>query len=129
MQWLMLQQEQPKDFVIATGQQYSVREFVTWCCEELEIDIHFEGSGLKEIGVVKKVPKRFSTTLKKEQIIVRVDPKYYRPAEVETLLGDASLARQELGWKPKITARELCSEMLASDLSEATKSKNYGNDP
>ena len=124
MQWLMLQQKTPKDYVISSGEQYSVRQFLIWCSEDLGLELEFRGEGDQEIAVVKSVPKQFSCSLKEGQIIVRVDPKYYRPAEVETLLGDAGMAKKELGWQPKITAREMCSEMMSHDLSQAMLEKN-----
>lgn len=121
MQWMMLQQEHPQDFVIATGQQYSVREFVRWSAEELGILLHFEGSGLEERGVVKAVTGDVAACLKEGDVIVRVDPRYFRPAEVETLLGDPTKAKEVLGWAPEITAREMCAEMVASDLQTARR--------
>lgn len=111
MQWLMLQQETPEDFVIATGVQYSVRDFVNIAAEELGIHIRWEGQGVDEKG--------FDTATGK--CIVQVDPRYFRPTEVETLLGDASKARQKLGWTPKITFQELVSEMVQSDLQSAQR--------
>lgn len=108
-QWLMLQQEQPEDFVIATGEQHSVREFVTLASAELGIDVRWEGEGIEERGID-------STT---GEVIVRVDPRYFRPAEVDTLLGDPSKARQKLGWLPKVEFRELVREMALSDLRTA----------
>ena len=112
MQWLMLQQDKPKDYVIATGKQYSVREFINAVCEKLNMPITWEGSGKEEKGVNKK-----------GQCVVRVDPKYYRPCEVDTLLGDATLAHKELGWKPKTTFDQLIDEMVDSDLKLAKKEK------
>ena len=99
--WLMLQQDQPKDYVIATGEQYSVREFVERCAPKFGVDIEWQGEGLDEVGI--------DTTTGKT--IIRVDPKYFRPAEVESLLGDSTLAREELGWKPKYTFDKLVEEM------------------
>ncbi len=119
LQWLMLQQEQAEDYVIATGEQYSVREFITWSAAELGITLGFEGTGLDEVGVVEEVADQSATAVKPGDAIVRIDPRYFRPAEVETLLGDSSKARKNLGWVPEITARELCAEMVASDLQVA----------
>jgi len=119
VQWLMLQQKRAKDFVIATGQQHSVREFVGWSAEELGITLSFDGEGLDEIGVVDAVADQSAVSVKPGDVIVRVDPRYFRPAEVETLLGDASKARLELGWEPRTSARDLCAEMVASDLLTA----------
>ncbi|MFJ5409482.1 GDP-mannose 4,6-dehydratase [Pectobacterium punjabense] len=121
MQWLMLQQESPEDFVIATGKQISVREFVNMSAEELGIELTFEGSGVEEVGIVKSIQNWASVTAKVGDIIVRVDPQYFRPAEVETLLGDPTKAKDKLGWVPEITVREMCAEMVKSDLEEAEK--------
>ncbi|MDP2450449.1 MAG: GDP-mannose 4,6-dehydratase [Polaromonas sp.] len=110
MQWLMLQQDEPEDFVIATGMQYSVRDFVNFAAEELGIDVRWEGDGVEEKG--------YDATGK---CIVAVDPRYFRPTEVETLLGDASKAKQKLGWTPKITFKELVAEMVREDLKSAER--------
>jgi len=119
MQWMMLQQDTPEDFVIATGQQYSVRDFITWSAEELGIALRFEGEGSEERGIVEYVTGNIASSLKPGDVIVRIDPRYFRPAEVETLLGDPTKAREKLGWVPEITAREMCAEMVASDLQTA----------
>jgi GDPmannose 4,6-dehydratase len=121
MQWLMLQQERPRDFVIATGQQHSVRQFVTWAAEDLGVTLRFEGSGVEEVGIVDAVSGSVETSLRSGDVIVRVDPRYFRPAEVESLLGDASAAREALGWVPQVTARELCTEMVTADLDTARR--------
>ena len=121
MQWLMLQQDKPKDYVIATGKHYTVREFIEWSAKELGIEISFEGHGVNEIGIVSNVSGISSDYVTKGMVICKVDEKYFRPAEVETLLGDPSLAKKELGWKPKISAQEMCKEMIASDLDAANK--------
>lgn len=121
MQWMMLQQEVADDFVIATGQQYSVRQFVQWTAEELGISLRFEGTGVGELGIVEAVNGNTSTAVKPGDVIVRVDPRYFRPAEVETLLGDPSKAKVKLGWVPEISARDMCSEMVAADLESARK--------
>ncbi|WP_120499686.1 GDP-mannose 4,6-dehydratase [Roseovarius sp. EL26] len=110
MMWLMLQQDTPEDFVIATGQQYSVREFVTRAAEGLDMKLTFEGEGLDEVA-------RDETG----RVVVKVDPQYFRPAEVETLLGDASKAREKLGWTPETPFEELVREMVESDLAEAKR--------
>tara|TARA_B100001057_G_scaffold253951_1_gene254217 strand:+ start:2483 stop:3595 length:1113 start_codon:yes stop_codon:yes gene_type:complete len=131
MQWMMLQSDTPKDFVISTGKQYSVRQFIEWSARELEIEISFKGDGEDEIGLISSVAGESAKYLKSGDIICRVDKKYFRPAEVETLLGDASLAKKELGWEPKITVQEMCKEMVAIDLEEAKKNlilKNHGFD-
>ncbi|MCW5200451.1 GDP-mannose 4,6-dehydratase [Desulfobulbus sp. F4] len=111
MQWLMLQQEQPEDFVIATGTQHSVREFVEIAAEELGMQIVWQGSGLDEVGIERKSGRT----------IVRVDPRYFRPTEVETLLGDPSKAKEKLGWEPKISFEEMVREMIVEDLKLAER--------
>lgn len=122
MQWLMLQQENPKDFVIATGEQYSVRDFIEASAKELGISMKWEGQGEAETGIISSLSGGDAgANLKPGSVIVRVDPRYFRPTEVETLLGDASKAREELGWTPKITFRELVAEMVAADLEEAKR--------
>ncbi len=121
MQWLMLQQETPEDFVIATGLQYSVRDFVTLAANKLGIQISFEGSGSNEKGVVVKVTGENSPALNVGDVIVAIDENYFRPSEVETLLGDASLAKDRLGWTPKTSLDELIHEMILSDLADARR--------
>jgi GDPmannose 4,6-dehydratase len=123
MQWMMLQQETPDDFVIATGKQYSVRQFIMWAVDELGLDLVFEGAGVNEIGRITGFRKERYDGLSVGDVIVRIDPQYYRPAEVETLLGDPSKAKEILGWEPLITAKEMCVEMVESDLSLAKKAK------
>lgn len=107
MQWLMLQQEEPEDFVIATGLQYSVREFIEWTAAELGMPLRWQGAGVEEVAYWG------------DKAVVRIDPRYFRPAEVETLLGDPQKAKEKLGWVPEITAREMCAEMVAHDLAQA----------
>lgn len=119
MQWLMLQQEQPEDFVIATGQQYSVREFIQWTANELGIQLSFEGEGVDERAVVTGIVGEDAPSLSVGDVIVRVDPRYFRPTEVETLLGDATKARDRLGWVPEINAQAMCREMVATDLAQS----------
>ena len=121
MQWLMLQQEQPEDFVIATGVQFSVRQFVQWSAEHLGITLRFEGSGVDEVGIVESISGDAAPALKVGDVIVRVDKRYFRPSEVETLLGDPSKAKQKLGWTPEITVQEMCAEMVAEDLQAAKR--------
>ncbi len=121
MQWMMLQQEKPVDFVIATGQQYSVREFITWAAADLGITLRFEGTGVDEQGIVESVSGDNAAAVKVGDVIVKVDPRYFRPAEVETLLGDPAKAKELLGWVPEITAREMCAEMVAEDLRAAKR--------
>ena len=125
MQWLMLQQEKPDDFVIATGVQYSVRQFVEFAAAELGITLRWEGEGVDEIGIVADLSrsKTDNTKLKIGDIIVQVDPRYFRPTEVETLLGDPTKAKEKLGWVPKTTLQELVSEMVLADLETAKKAR------
>ena len=121
MQWMMLQQDEPRDYVIATGKQYSVREFITWSANALGIDIEFKGTGLDEVGIVTGISGDLAPKIAVGQEIVRIDPRYFRPAEVDTLLGDPSKAKAELGWEPKITAKEMCEEMIAADHKAARR--------
>ncbi len=121
MQWMMLQQDAPEDFVIATGQQYSVREFIRWTGEELGLTLEFSGSGIDEVARVTAITGDKAPALKVGDIVMRIDPRYFRPAEVETLLGDATKARLKLGWTPQITAREMCAEMVAEDFKTARR--------
>jgi GDPmannose 4,6-dehydratase len=120
MQWLMLQQDKPEDFVIATGVQYSVRQFVEFAALELGVTLAFTGEGKEEVGTVVKV-EGDKAHCKVGDVVVKVDPRYYRPTEVETLLGDPSKAKQKLGWMPKITLRELVTEMVESDYLSAKR--------
>jgi GDPmannose 4,6-dehydratase len=129
MQWMMLQQEQPEDFVIATGVQYSVRQFITWSAAELGITLRFEGQGINETAIVEKIEGTNAPALNVGDAIVKIDQRYFRPTEVETLLGDPSKAKQKLGWIPEITAESMCSEMVKNDLEHAKKHallKQYG---
>lgn len=121
MQWLMLQQETPEDYVIASGKQFSVREFIAWAAYELGITLRFEGEGVNEIGIVAAVEGAAAPAVKPGDVILRIDPRYFRPAEVETLLGDASKAQQRLGWTPEISAQDMCAEMVADDLKSAKR--------
>jgi GDPmannose 4,6-dehydratase len=121
MQWLMLQQDTPEDFVIATGQQYSVRQFIAWSAAELGIELAFEGEGVDERAVVTSRTGDFAPSVKPGDVVVRVDPRYFRPTEVETLLGDPSKAHAKLGWTPEITVQEMCAEMVRHDLEEARR--------
>ena len=121
MQWMMLQQDTPRDFVIATGQQHSVRDFIRWAAEDLGITLEFEGQGLDEVARVVSVTGDMAPALKQGDVVMRIDPRYFRPAEVDTLLGDPTLARETLGWQPEITAREMCAEMVAEDLRAARR--------
>ncbi|MCJ2180713.1 GDP-mannose 4,6-dehydratase [Novosphingobium album (ex Hu et al. 2023)] len=121
MQWMMLQQDHPEDFVIATGVQYSVREFIQWSAAELGITLAFEGEGTEEVGVVAAIEGDIAACVAVGDVILRIDPRYYRPAEVETLLGDPTKAKEKLGWTPQITAQEMCVEMVAEDLKAARR--------
>ena len=121
MQWMMLQQEQAEDFVIATGKQISVRDFVSMTANEAGIALQFSGEGVDEIGTVVAVDADKAPGVTVGDIVVRVNPKYFRPAEVETLLGDPTKAKQKLGWVPEITVEQMCQEMVQSDIIEAKK--------
>jgi GDPmannose 4,6-dehydratase len=128
MQWLMLQQEKPDDFVIATGVQYSVRQMVEQSCKVLGIKLRWEGAERNEIGIVESLDAHGEDFVdvgmghvQKGDVIVRVDPRYYRPTEVQTLLGDPTKAREKLGWTPKTTFEELVQEMVLSDLEAAKR--------
>lgn len=119
MQWMMLQQDQPEDFVIATGKQISVRDFIRLSAKELGIELDFSGEGLDEIATVANIIGDKCSGVAVGDVIVRVDPKYFRPAEVETLLGDPTKAKEKLGWTPEITVEEMCAEMVNHDLQQA----------
>lgn len=119
MQWLMLQQEKPVDYVIATGKQHSVRQFIQWSAAHLGIHLRFEGSATEEIGYVDSLESSADVSVKPGDPIIRIDPRYFRPSEVETLLGDSSKAHEDLGWTPRITVQEMCQEMVSEDLKVA----------
>lgn len=119
LQWLMLQQEKPEDFVIATGEQYSVRQFILWAAEDVGMQLRFEGKGVEEVAVVVSAKGELAPAVRPGDVVLRIDPRYFRPAEVDSLLGDASKAREILGWKPSITVREMCAEMVAADVKVA----------
>lgn len=121
MQWMMLQQDKPEDFVIATRVQYSVREFIRWSAEELGIELEFSGEGIEEIATVSAISGEEAPALKVGDVIMRIDPRYFRPAEVETLIGDPSKAKEMLGWEPEITVQAMCAEMVAEDLKTAKR--------
>jgi GDPmannose 4,6-dehydratase len=116
MQWMMLQQDQPEDFVIATGVQYSVRQFIEWTATALGMQLRWAGTGVDEVAYCHSRDDGNPCPL---DPIVRIDPRYFRPAEVETLLGDPTKAKQKLGWVPEITAQDMCTEMVISDLAQA----------
>ncbi len=131
MQWMMLQQDQPEDFVIATGKQISVREFVRMSAQEAGIELAFSGEGVEEIATVTAVDFAKAPAVSVGDVIVKVDPRYFRPAEVETLLGDPTKAKEKLGWVPEITVEEMCAEMVANDLDQAKRHallKSHGYD-
>jgi GDPmannose 4,6-dehydratase len=121
MQWMMLQQPQADDFVIATGVQYSVRQFITWSAEELGVTLTFEGKGVDETATVASIKGDKAPELKVGDVVVKIDSRYFRPTEVETLLGDPSKAKAKLGWTPEITVQQMCAEMVVTDLEEAKK--------
>ncbi|MDP2021674.1 MAG: GDP-mannose 4,6-dehydratase [Hydrogenophaga sp.] len=121
MQWMMLQQDKPQDFVIATGVQYSVRQFIEMAAKELGITLVFEGEGVNEKAIVQKVEGDLAPAVKPGNVLVQVDPRYFRPAEVETLLGDPAKAKAVLGWLPEITVQEMCREMVVVDLKIAQR--------
>lgn len=121
MQWLMLQQEKPEDFVIATGVQQSVREFITWAASDLGITVEFKGTGVEEIGIITAITGDMAPALKVDDVIVRIDPGYFRPSEVETLLGDPAKAKEKLGWVPEISARDMCRQMVTEDHKSARR--------
>lgn len=131
MMWMMLQQDVADDYVVATGVQHSVRQFIVWSAKELGITLRFEGKGVDEVGIVKAVEGDKAPAVKVGDTLVRVDPRYFRPAEVETLLGDPSKAKAKLGWEPHITVQEMCAEMVAEDLKIACRHallKQHGYD-
>jgi len=131
MQWMMLQQDAPEDFVIATGVQYTVRQFIAWSAAELGISLEFSGEGVDEIATITAIEGDKAPALKVGDVIMRIDPRYFRPAEVETLLGDPSKAKAKLGWVPEITVQEMCAEMVAEDLKVAQRHaflKAHGHD-
>ena len=131
MQWMMLQQDKPQDFVIASGLQCSVRDFIRKSAARLGITVAFEGQGEQELAIVKAIDGKHAPALKVGQVIVRVDPRYFRPTEVETLLGDPTKAKAELGWVPEITLDEMVAEMVAHDLDQAKRHallKTHGYD-
>lgn len=121
MQWMMLQQDAPEDYVIATGVQYSVREFITWSATELGIELAFTGTGTEEIATVTAITGDLAPALKVGDVVMRIDPRYFRPAEVETLLGNPAKAKKNLGWVPEITAQEMCAEMVVEDHKAAQR--------
>lgn len=121
MQWMMLQQDVAEDFVIATGVQHSVREFINWSAAELGITLRFEGEGVDEVGIVTEITGDNASALSVGDVILKIDPRYFRPAEVETLLGDPTKAKEVLGWTPEITAQEMCAEMVKEDLKAAKR--------
>jgi GDPmannose 4,6-dehydratase len=131
MQWLMLQQEKPEDFVIATGTQCSVRKFIEESAQKLGFNLRWEGHGIDEVGIVDSIQKSSKVdkcpALEVGMIIIKIDPRYFRPTEVETLLGDASKAKEKLNWEPEVTLQEMVAEMIEADLLEARKAVLFKN--
>ena len=123
MQWKMLQQKKPDDFVIATGKQYSVKKFVELCCQFLGVEILWKGKGLNEKGIVKKFDKNLCPFLKKDMVIVKIDKKYFRPLEVDNLIGNSMKAKKILGWKSKTSIKMLVHDMMKSDYAKAKENK------
>ncbi len=121
MQWMMLQQDKPKDYVIATGKQYSVRQFIIWSANALGIKLEFKGRGIEEVGIVKGISGDLCPSVSIGKEIIRIDSRYFRPTEVEALIGDASKAKKDLGWKSEITAQEMCKEMVKEDYKAASR--------
>ena len=119
MQWMMLQQDKPDDFVIATGVQYTVRQFIEWTAAALGMELRWEGTGVNEVGYWSPTKSSVPSPQSSSEPVVRIDPRYFRPTEVETLLGDPAKAKQKLGWFPEITAQQMCHEMVAHDLQQA----------
>ncbi len=131
MQWMMMQQDVAEDFVIATGVQYSVRQFISWSAAELGITLEFTGEGIDEKATIVAIDGDKAPALKVGDVVMQIDPRYFRPAEVETLLGDPSKAKQKLGWTPEITVQEMCAEMVSEDLKIAQRHallKQHGHD-
>ncbi|TKB09445.1 GDP-mannose 4,6-dehydratase [Desulforhopalus sp. IMCC35007] len=128
MQWMMLQQEKPEDFVIASGEQHSVRDFVDAAAAELGMTMSWQGTGIDEVGILSGLPDNYSGAIKQGDVIVRVDSRYFRPTEVETLLGDPRKAKEKLGWEPETTFSELVAEMMRSDFEEAKKDELCKNE-
>ena len=124
MQWLMLQQDKPDDYVIATGEQYSIKQFVTWAAEELGIGVEFRGEGLNECGIITSIEGELAEAVSVGDKIIEIDPAFLRPTEVESLLGDSQKALTKLGWKPKISVKEMCAEMVREDY-KAARGRKY----
>jgi GDPmannose 4,6-dehydratase len=118
---MMLQLDEAEDFVIATGVQHSVREFISWTAAELGIELEFEGSGVDELARVASLKGEKAPALSVGDIVMRISPRYFRPAEVDTLLGDPTKAKEKLGWVPEITAQEMCAEMVEEDHKAARR--------
>ena len=131
MQWMMLQQDKPDDFCIATGVQHSVRQFIKWSALELGLTLRFEGEGLDEVGIVDSIEGDDAPAIKVGDVVFRVDKHYFRPAEVEALLGSPKKAKDELGWVSEITVQEMCAEMVREDLKDAKRHallREYGHE-
>ena len=123
MQWLMLQADVADDYVIATGVQYSIRQFLEWAANEIGIGLRFEGEGISEVAVVSSLQGDDCPALEVGDVICRIDERYFRPTEVETLLGDPTKAKRDLGWEPTVSAKEMCSEMVKYDLKAAKRNR------
>lgn len=121
MQWLMLQQDKPEDFVIAAGVQYSVREFIVWTAAELGLELEFDGKGIEEVARVASIVDGKAPAISVGDIVMRINPRYFRPTEVDSLLGDATKAKEKLGWVPEVTAQQMCAEMVAEDYKAAQR--------
>lgn len=121
MQWMMLQQEVPEDYVIATGTQHSVREFIQWTAAELGLELAFEGQGVEEVARIAAITGDRAPAARVGDVVMRIDPRYFRPTEVDSLLGDPGKAKRKLGWEPQISARQMCTEMVAADLEIARR--------
>ena len=121
MQWLMLQQDKPEDFVIAAGVQYSVREFIVWTAAELGLELEFDGNGIDEVARVASIVDDKAPAISVGDIVMRINPRYFRPTEVDSLLGDATKAKEKLGWVPEVTAQQVCAEMVAEDYEAARR--------
>jgi GDPmannose 4,6-dehydratase len=121
MQWLMLQQENPNDYIISSGKQYSVKTFIIWASNVLGIKIEFKGSGIEEVGVIVEINGDLAPKVDVGQEIIKIDPRYFRPTEVDSLIGDYSKAKKELKWEPKITAQQMCEEMVREDYKSARR--------
>jgi GDPmannose 4,6-dehydratase len=127
MQWLMMQQDEPEDYVIATGKQFSVRDFVIWAANEIGVKLKFTGSGEEEIATVESIHGNDAPAIKEGDVILKIDKRYFRPTETDSLLGDSTKAKNALGWIPEISAQEMCKDMMQFDILDARKRHAYNN--